>query len=302
LTPTTKSLAHLLDLGEKMLRLRYHQHLINEALKKGAFTIPIHLGFGYEALAVAVNQVGTSEDQLALTHRNAAYNISRAENLDLIVKEYQVTEGGLRGGTAGSMNLTQEKKGIIYTSSILGNNLTVATGMAMAKSHANRPGVIWCVTGDGAIEEGAFWESIIFSATHQLPIIFVIENNDHSMSSTISERRCAIDLQSLSTAINCSYEMLEHNDVENYSARLSAVRDAVQVNRPCIVEVNIKMFNQHHGPTPGWPTDPLNISLSDGLIIENASTDPIYVFHQKVGDADYDKLVASVMAKPSVVE
>src|SRR3989344_9056191 len=118
---------------ENMVRVRLGQIIINEKIKNNEFKIPIHLAMGHEAIAIAVDSIMTESDQLVLSHRNIHYNLARAKNLKSEIDEYLLKKEGLAEGQLGSMNLANEKKGIMYTSSILGNNLPVATGLALGK-------------------------------------------------------------------------------------------------------------------------------------------------------------------------
>ena len=264
-------------LAQRVLQLRQWQQILNEELKSGAFAVPVHLAMGYEALAVAVDEAMGPGDQMVLTHRNITYHLARGGSIEPVLAEYRGSEQGLAAGRLGSMNLTQPARGIVYTSSILGNNLPVACGLALAHQTYNRSDVVWVVLGDGSMEEGAFYESLLFAASHQLAVVFLIENNDHSLASTIAQRRCRIDGASLCGAAGVPFASLSGNDVALYRERLRQVRRRCQSGGPACVEVALTMFNQHAGPTPGWPSDPKRISIEDGLLLEPHSRDPVYL-------------------------
>ena len=125
-------------LATELLELRYWQHTINEKLKNREFDVPVHLAFGYEALAVSViNATNNSQDKMVLTHRNIQYNLALEGSPVRVVAEYEQRRSGLASGKLGSMNLTNPDKGIIYSSSILGKNLSVACGIAMSNKILN---------------------------------------------------------------------------------------------------------------------------------------------------------------------
>ena len=122
-----------LKITKELLRIRLSQLLINEQCKAGAFEVPVHLALGHEAIAVGVHLLMDEYDRLILSHRNMHYNLVRAGSLKSIIDEFLLKKEGLAQGELGSMNLANESKGIIYTSSILGNNLSVAAGCALIK-------------------------------------------------------------------------------------------------------------------------------------------------------------------------
>ena len=141
-----------IKIAEDAIRIRLSQILINEDYKSGKFKIPIHLAFGHEAIAVSVSNVLREEDKLILSHRNMAYNLARIGRIRPVIDEYYLKETGLAAGKLGSMNLINPEKNIIYSSSILGNNFPVSTGIAMSEKIKNKNGVTFVLGGDGGIE------------------------------------------------------------------------------------------------------------------------------------------------------
>lgn len=268
------------NLAREVLQLRYWQHLVNEALKEGTFIVPVHVAIGHEAIAVAVNNVMTAGDQLVLSHRNIEYNLARSGSLAPVVQEYLLSPDGAAKGNLGSMNLTQPDRGTVYTSSILGNNMPVACGLALGKTVTGSSGIVIVLTGDGAMEEGTFYESLVFSKSHGLPLLVIVENNDQAMSSTIEQRRCPVSIADMCAAVDIPFYEFRGNDVWQYWELLAECRDTVAGNSPVCVEVHLKAITNHAGATPGWPTDPKVMSLDDGLVVEQSWYDPVFVLEQ----------------------
>ena len=163
-----------LKIAEEVLKVRYGQLIINEHYKNKAFKIPIHLALGHEAIAIAVKTVMQEDDCLALTHRNVHYNLAKTGLLKSEIDEYLLKEEGLASGRLGSMNLANEEEGVMYTSSILGNNLGVAAGLALA-SKVKGDGLTIVITGDGAMEEGSFYETLLFLKSNNLSTIIIVD-------------------------------------------------------------------------------------------------------------------------------
>ena len=266
------------------LKLRLWQLEINEELKKRRFKVPVHLGLGTEALAVAVASVIQQGDNLLLTHRNAAFNLVLADDPKSVVREYEGQKSGLAFGRLGSMNLANPESGVVYSSSILANNISVACGCAYGQKIARTHNFTVAMTGDGAIEEGAFYEGLVFARSHSLPLMVVVDNNNYSMASTTSERRCEIDLALVCESIGVNYLKLVANNVQSYADEFDALK-AMQIatKAPVVVEVKTTLLNQHAGPTPGWPTDPMQVDITGGLVIVEDTSDPIFVLREKYG-------------------
>ena len=265
------------DLFLRILISRYAQLIINENIKSGLFNIPIHLALGHEALSEAVCAAMQINDKLLCSHRNIHYQFGRGATFSEIIAEFKLLNFGLAKGLGGSMNLSNPKGSIVYTSNILGNNLCVGIGVALSKKIKKEDGVIFIVTGDGAIEEGAFYEAIENARNMDLSIVIIIENNDWSLSSKISERRKAIDLYQLATGLGAGYTLLSNNDPIRYYDKILEIRDKVNYNKLIeIVEVKLttlggwliqnkdfpdgKYINYHAGKAP-------MVSLTDGPIL-----------------------------------
>lgn len=278
-----------------ILRLRRWHHILNEKLKRNEFKIPIHLAFGYEATAVAMDRSMETGDKLCLSHRNIAYNLARIKSLEVILRHYNLSSPSPTGALMGSMNLAVEETDIAYTSSILGNNLAVATGIAMHRSLVHDPGVVFVVTGDGAMEEGVFWETLIFSRSHRLPLVIVVENNDCSLASTIAQRRSNIDLSSICAGTGIRYITSSGTAYHEVKKTLDTARKSASAGKPACVELDLATFCRHAGPTPGWPDDPLCLSIEDGLLVENSPRDPLYHVCKTLGKEKFRKLSKQVM-------
>lgn len=288
-----------LAVGENLVaKLRLWQMEINEELKKKRFKVPVHLGLGTEALVAAVSLIVRDSDSLLLTHRNAAYNLARATDPRDVVREYELSREGTAFGQLGSMNLSNPESGVVYSSSILGNNISVACGFAFGQKISGSNSITVVLTGDGALEEGAFYEGLVFAKSHDLPLILVVDNNDYSMASAISQRRCNINLELFCKSIGIDYLMLVGNDVNFYVKELEKASGRLRTNSsPMVVEVHTTLLNQHAGPTPGWPTDPMQVHLSSGLVIAEDVSDPVFVLKEKYGETTFSNIESKVFSE-----
>lgn len=292
------------DLGRAVLRVRLAQMLINERLKARAFRVPVHLALGHEAVAVAVARTMHSGDSLYLTHRNIHYNIARAASLAPEIAELRLEPGGIGGGRLGSMNMANPEAGIAYTASILGNNLCVAAGAALAEVVLGSGAVPIVVTGDGALEEGAFYEALELAASVEAPLLVVVENNGWSLATRIEERRCPIHLDRLAQAFDLPFLSLVGNDAQVCCAALASLRaQAVAGRRPAIAEIGLatlgdwrmphpdfqdgKPINYHHGAAP-------EVVLSDWPVIRADAIDPIHILAERFG-ADWLRREAAAL-------
>ena len=292
-------------IAKEILRLRFGQLVVNEKYKAGQFKIPIHLAMGHEAIAVAVDLMMDEKDKLVLSHRNIHYNLARTGTLRPVLDEYLLKKEGLAYAELGSMNLASEEKGVIYASSILGNNLPVATGLALAEKVKRSGGLVIVVTGDGAIEEGAFYESLLFMKSNALGVLVIIENNRWSMHTKIEERRTEIDLPKLAASLGAGYEKLDGNDVYRYVEKLKEVKKKIlEDKKPVVLEVNVttlggwyvedkerkekRFIHPHAGPLP-------EISLIEWPEIERSANDPVFALREHFSSDGLKKLSQEVL-------
>lgn len=276
-----------LKIAHRLLHMRFVQMFINERYKNKEFEIPIHLAMGHEAHAIAVDEAMEENDRLVLSHRNIHYNIARGASPRSLLDEYLLKKEGLAGGKQGSMNLTNPDRGILYTSSILGNNLGVGLGVALGIKLKKNDGVTTIVTGDGAMEEGSFYETLLMFSAQSLPGIIIIENNEWSLGSTIEERRAPIDVKSLAQGTGAGYVQLQGNNIFDYVQQMSDIRSqAVAEKRAIVVEVILhtlgdwrlemdgfpdgKYINYHAGPAP-------TVELQVWPVIQDNENDPLSV-------------------------
>ncbi|MDC1023393.1 thiamine pyrophosphate-dependent enzyme, partial [Alphaproteobacteria bacterium] len=237
-------------------------------------------------------------DSLFLTHRNIHYNLARLGSLKEELNEYHLKKSGLAKGKLGSMNLSNPDKNIIYSSSILGNNLAVGSGFALANKLKNHNGVVFIVTGDGAIEEGAFYESLLFLKSNKLPSVIIVENNEWSLGTKIAERRANIDLNLFAKSFDIDYQILQKNDPFDYIDKLNKIRAcSIASNSPLLVEVKLttlgywflknkdfpkgKFINYHAGPAP-------ELNITGYPLIKENDEDPLYVLTKYI---EMDKLI-----------
>lgn len=300
-------------LAERLLAVRMGQMMVNERNKAGAFRVPVHLALGHEAIAVAVHAAMEDGDKLLLTHRNIHYNLARNPLIAEKIAEFRLEASGRWGGALACMNFSDPDAGIPYTSSILANSLGVAPGVALAQRILGTRAVTFAVTGDGAIEEGAFYECLLMARSVSGALVVVVENNGWSLATEIHERRAAIDLAAIARALDIPYVALEGNAVAAYAERMAECRHrAAEGSRPVLVEVAVttlgdwrqqqdgfpdgKSINYHAGIAP-------TVDIEAGPVIARSAADPVFVLLAAFGAdalaALADDAVASLGTLPS---
>lgn len=249
--PTPELIARLY---KKMLLVRQLELRIAEIYHTDAIKSPVHLSVGQEAVAVAVCDPLEKTDIVSNTYRCHATYIAKGGDLNEMMAELYGKQTGCAGGKAGSMHLIDMKNGVAGASAVVGTTIPLAAGTAFvfkqeAKNNAHQR-VVVSMFGDGATEEGCFYETINFAALHKLPMLFVCENNRLAIHTPV-EKRWATDR--LCERIE-TYGIKTHkvNDADVFSLRdlvANSVED-IRKNKagPIFIECSTYRWLEHVGP------------------------------------------------------
>ncbi len=208
---------------------------------------PVHLGIGQESIAAAACAHLNKDDPALGTHRGHALYLAKGGNLMRFFAELLGRVDGCSGGYGGSMHLVDLECGLLGTSSIVAGALPISVGVAMGTT---RPRLAAVFFGDGACDEGVFYESLNFASIWELPLVFVCENNRYSVQ-THRKHRHSVDPCKLAEAcgIRSFFVPIETaNDVVALYKLLAGPIQAVRQGAgPLFVECETVRVLDHHG-------------------------------------------------------
>ena len=171
-------------MSEFVERLRAFEQKCQQHLSE--INCPVHLCFGQEKASESLSKLLNKEDWVFSTHRSHGHYFAKGGGEDRLWDEIMGLESGVNGGFCGSQCFTDPSINF-HASAIVGGLIGVATGTALAIKGTGA--VVVCCVGDGATEEGIFWESLNYAALKTLPIMFLCENNGYSVHTSIHERQ-----------------------------------------------------------------------------------------------------------------
>jgi pyruvate dehydrogenase E1 component alpha subunit len=177
----------LLRMYRQMLRIRRFEEKVNQLFLEGRMPGTLHLYTGQEACAVGVCEALRPGDWITSTHRPHGHAIAKGVSLNAMMAELFGKATGCAGGYGGSMHMGDPDVGAMTAIAIVGGNVPVATGMALAFKMQRSGQVVCCFMGDGAVNEGAFHEGVNMAAIWDLPVVFVCENNKYGASTPIEQ-------------------------------------------------------------------------------------------------------------------
>ena len=246
---------------ERMVLIRQLEEAIAEHYPAGEMRCPTHLSIGQEAVPAAVGAACDNADLAVSTHRCHAHYLGKGGDPRAMVAELYGKVTGCTRGRGGSMHLADESVGFIGSTAIVANSIPIGVGLALAKQLQKRPGVSVIFFGDGATEEGAFYEAANFAAVRRLPVLFVCENNFYSVYSSLKPRQPSDrKIAELARSIGLHAQVGDGNDAANCFKLISdAKKRAVAGEGPQFLELATYRWREHCGPhydnTLGYRTE-----------------------------------------------
>ena len=241
---------NLSKLQASMLRIRLVEESIANKYSEQKMRCPTHLSIGQEAIAVGVCSNLTNEDQVLSTHRAHAHYLAKGGCLNSMLAEIYGKVTGCSKGMGGSMHLIDESVGFMGSTAIVGNTIPVAVGLALEKKLNCKKSIACVFFGDGATEEGAFYESVNFAIIHSLPILFICENNLYSVYSGLEVRQ-PMDrkIYKMVRAMGISAQHANGNDVEEVARKVKHAKTMIlKSGGPQFLEFDTYRWREHCGP------------------------------------------------------
>lgn len=220
---------------------------------KGAVPGEMHLSSGQEPAAAGVCAHLTTDDAVTATHRPHHFAIAHGMDLRRMAAEIFGRETGLGRGRGGHMHLFDPATHF-SCSGIIAEGYPPALGQAFAFRRQGTDRVAVAVTGEGAANQGAFHESLNLAALWQLPVIFVVEDNDWGISVPRSASTAIPSNAERGAAYGMPGERVEDNAVEAvYAAAGRAVERARSGGGPSLIEVHtVRLLGHFEGDAQGY--------------------------------------------------
>ena len=243
----------ILNLFEKIYKIRKVETKISNKYKHQKMRCPVHLSIGQEAVAAGVCQSLNKDDKILSTHRSHAHYIAKGGNLRAMIAEIYGKKTGCAKGLGGSMHLQDKKSGVIAAVPIVGSTIPIGVGVALKSKMIQNKKKNFITTiffGEGATEEGVFFESINFAAVNNLPVLFVCENNFFSVYTPLKDRQPKMRNIVNIVKNNGIYSLSgDGNDaLKVYNLAQKSINFIKKNNRPAFLEFKTYRWLEHCGP------------------------------------------------------
>ena len=249
-TPTSNgSREEARTLYRKLLLARRVEEKIRQEYFKDEMKTPVHLGIGQEAIPVGVMHCLPAGTQAFGTYRNHALFLAMTEDTDAFFGELYGKITGAGKGKAGSMHIASPQHGLMATSAVVGTTVPLAVGAALAHQYRKGPGLVVSFFGDGAMEEGAFWESLNFACLRKLPLLFVCEDNGLAIHTATHERQGFESIPKAVAGFRCHAASGDGSDLpEVIRLTRSLLQQMKRDPKPGFLHLTYFRFLEHVGP------------------------------------------------------
>ena len=237
-----------LELYQKLYLIRKAEELIIKHYPEDEMKSPMHMSMGQEAVAVAVSQALGSMGKVFGFYRSHALFLAMTMDPDQFFGELYGRITGTAQGKAGSMHLAAYEKGFMCASAIVASSIPLAVGAGFANKQKSEGGIACAYFGDGALEEGVFWESLNVACVMEIPMLFLCEDNGLAVHSKPDIRQGFDKITDIVERFNCGVFLEDSTDVEILYNRVSEAMDFIKTNKkPAFLHAKCRRYLDHIG-------------------------------------------------------
>ena len=282
------------DLGaalDRMVEIRVLEEQVQQLFREGLIPGTTHTSQGQEAVCVAVAGATRTTDRVLCTYRGHGWALALGMPAVAVLGEIMGRSPGSMHGLGGSMHLSDRALGLWPTIAIVGAQLPIAAGAAMASQTRGDDAVTVAVFGDGAVNIGAFHEALNLAGLWALPVVFVCENNLYAEYSRIDGTTAVPEIAPRGAAYRMPGVAV---DGQSLDAMRTAMREAVDRARarrgPTLIEAKTYRFVGHSRTDPAKYRPP-------GELETWKTRDPVRLAAAELQPGDPDALIATVRAR-----
>lgn len=210
-----------------------------------------HLYIGQEALVAGAESAITKDDKVITAYRDHAHPLGRGTSANAIMAELYGKVTGCSKGKGGSMHMFDKERNFFGGHGIVGGQIPLGAGIAFADKYRGDKTVTLCYMGDGAVRQGSLHETFNMAMLWKLPVIFIIENNNYAMGTSVERTSNVHDLYKIGLA----YEMPSFKvDGMSCEAVHEAISEAAERARkgdgPTLLEMKTYRYRGHSMSDP----------------------------------------------------
>jgi pyruvate dehydrogenase E1 component alpha subunit len=250
--PTAKAdKAQLLEYYRGMLLIRRFEEKAGQLYGMGLIGGFCHLYIGQEAVVVGIQAALGEGDQVITAYRDHGHMLACGMDPAGVMAELTGRSGGYSKGKGGSMHMFSREKNFFGGHGIVGAQVPIGTGLAFANKYRGNDRVSTTYFGDGAANQGQVYESFNMAALWKLPVIYIIENNQYAMGTSVERSSAETHLFKRGSSFNIPGEQVDGMDVLAVRAAADkAVKWCREGNGPIILEMKTYRYRGHSMSDP----------------------------------------------------
>jgi pyruvate dehydrogenase E1 component alpha subunit len=242
----------VIDIYRKMLTIRRFEEAIFDLYRGGKMPGLAHLYSGEEAVAVGACAALNEDDYITSTHRGHGHILAKGGEPRRMMAEVTGRVEGYCRGKGGEMHIADFSLGILGANGIVGGGLGIATGAAFSAKKRGSGQVSVAFFGEGAINQGIFYETLNMASLWKLPLIYVCENNQYGEYTPWQNVTAGKRLIDRALAMGAAGAEVDGNDpLEVYEATLEAAGRARKGEGPTLIVCLTFRYTGHHVGEPG---------------------------------------------------
>lgn len=268
----------LLEMYRRMVRIRRFELAATNLFKRGQLKGTVHTYIGMEASGVGVCMALRTDDLIAGTHRSHGHNIAKGADLNRMMAELLGKETGYCKGRGGSMHIAAFETGSLGALAVVASGIPLAVGAALAFQMRGEDRVAVPFTGDAGSNTGNWHEGLNMAAAWNLPVVFVLENNQYGVSTRIDDVTRIHDLSVRAAGYGIPGVRVDGFDVlAVYEAAAAAVARARAGDGPTLLVTESYRVDGHYAGEPEVYRDKAEVA-------EYRAKDPIARFRTRLLD------------------
>ncbi|HNU11614.1 MAG TPA: thiamine pyrophosphate-dependent dehydrogenase E1 component subunit alpha [Rubrivivax sp.] len=271
----SEDLERLAALYRTMVRIRCFENAAEAASQGGVSAFgeaahgraqvrgPLHLSTGQEAVAAGVCAHLRREDYLTSTHRGHGHTLAKGADPARMMAELFGKASGFNGGKGGSMHIADFSVGMLGANGVVAAGLPIAVGAAHALKLQGRDAITACFFGDGAINRGPFLEALNWARVHELPVLFVCEDNRWSATTASGPMIAGLGAGARAAALDIGSLEVDGNDVLAVHAAAGRLVDEVRSGGgPRLLHARTYRVKGHVSVDPATYRDPAELAAA----------------------------------------
>ena len=210
-----------------------------------------HLYIGQEALVAAMKTALTPDDKVITAYRDHGHALALGITPNAVMAELYGKVTGCSGGKGGSMHMFSKEHNFFGGHGIVGAQIPLGAGMALAEQYNGTSNVAVCYFGDGAVRQGALHEAFNMAMLWKLPVIFICENNEYAMGTSVSRTTNMLDIYKIGAAYDMPSYQVDGMKCETvHEAMFKAAEEARKGNGPTFLEIKTYRYRGHSMSDP----------------------------------------------------